>query len=126
MAYDPYYFRDEAGEVEALVNDFKRTIQENNEAIKTLSDQLDGEVTKPLGEQLLDLLDEIYPPQSRDHSTLPLTYRVKPGDTLTAIADSFGLFVDEILVCNDIKDPNLIYPDQVIYIYPHRFLTPNS
>lgn len=44
-------------------------------------------------------------------------YLVKGGDTLSAIAQKFGLTLAEIVAANpDIKNPNLIYPNQKIVI----------
>lgn len=44
------------------------------------------------------------------------TYTVKSGDTLNRIAKSFGVSVDSIVKLNDIANPNLIYPKQVLKI----------
>ncbi len=44
------------------------------------------------------------------------TYRVKPGDTLGAIALRFGTTVKAISALNGIKDPSLIRPGQVLKI----------
>jgi len=46
-----------------------------------------------------------------------MKYTVMPGDTLYQIANRYGVPVDELLKANpDIKDPNLIYPGQLIEI----------
>ena len=50
---------------------------------------------------------------SPDAST---TYTVRPGDTLWAIARRFGTTVEALVQANDIPDPNLIYPGQVLTI----------
>lgn len=42
------------------------------------------------------------------------TYTVKSGDTLSWIAQYFGTTVQEIASLNNIADPNLIYPGQVL------------
>lgn len=57
----------------------------------------------------------------------PVTYRVKPGDTLSGIADMFGVTVDEIVRYNNIADPNSLSEGQVLII-PGRgpSPTPNS
>ena len=44
------------------------------------------------------------------------TYTVRPGDTLWAIARRFGTTVEALVQANDIPDPNLIYPGQVLTI----------
>jgi LysM repeat protein len=44
------------------------------------------------------------------------TYVVQSGDTLYRIALRFGTTVDELVALNDIRDPNLIYVDQVLRI----------
>ena len=44
-------------------------------------------------------------------------YVVQPGDTLFKIAQKFNVTVDDILAANpDIKDPNVIFPGQKIFI----------
>ena len=43
-------------------------------------------------------------------------YVVKPGDTLSAIAKRFGATVDKLAKDNNIKNPNLIYPNQKLRI----------
>ena len=45
-------------------------------------------------------------------------HTVKPGDTLYGIAKKSGVTVDQLLAHNLIKDPNLIYPGQVIHTVP--------
>lgn len=46
----------------------------------------------------------------------PKEYRVKRGDTLSAIAARFGLSTKELLVANKIKDPNLVVIGQTLFI----------
>jgi LysM repeat protein len=46
----------------------------------------------------------------------PRTYEVQPGDTLLGIADQFGIDVEALAAANDISDPDLIYPGQVLDI----------
>ena len=46
----------------------------------------------------------------------PVTYTVKKGDTLTAIAKKYGTTIKAIKDLNTIKDVNLIYVGQVIKI----------
>lgn len=55
-------------------------------------------------------------PVSADNNGLA-EYTVKAGDTLKKIADQYGLTVQKIMDVNkSIKDPNLIYPGQVIWL----------
>lgn len=44
------------------------------------------------------------------------TYKVKPKDTLSAIAQLYGTTVGAIASTNGIKNPNLIYTGQVLQI----------
>ncbi|MDQ3704640.1 MAG: LysM peptidoglycan-binding domain-containing protein [Chloroflexota bacterium] len=46
----------------------------------------------------------------------PVTYVVKAGDTLSGIADMFGLTVDDIVRANSIADPNALQVGQVLTI----------
>lgn len=43
-------------------------------------------------------------------------YTVKPGDTLGRIARDHGVSVSDLVEANDISNPNLIYPGQVLVI----------
>lgn len=45
-----------------------------------------------------------------------ITYTVKSGDTLSAIALKFGTTVNSIVALNNISNPNLIYPGEVLTI----------
>ena len=45
------------------------------------------------------------------------TYVVKKGDTLSAIAKKYGTTVSQLVSLNNIKNPDLIYPNQRIKIY---------
>lgn len=46
----------------------------------------------------------------------PFRYTVQAGDTLWSIAQRFGTTVDAIVALNNISDPNLIFPGQVLLI----------
>lgn len=46
----------------------------------------------------------------------PVTYTVKSGDTLSGIADLFGVTVDGIVRVNNIADPNSLSEGQVLTI----------
>lgn len=59
----------------------------------------------------------IYPGQVLnvpDFSAPVSTYTVRPGDTLSSIAGRFGTSVGELASINNISNPNLIYPGQVL------------
>lgn len=45
-----------------------------------------------------------------------MTYTVKSGDTLTAIAKKHGTTVEALVASNGIKNKNLIYVGQVLQI----------
>ncbi|NLF29230.1 MAG: LysM peptidoglycan-binding domain-containing protein, partial [Clostridiales bacterium] len=46
----------------------------------------------------------------------PVTYTVVRGDTLTAIARRYGTTVSELVRLNNIRNPNLIFPGQVLVV----------
>ena len=48
--------------------------------------------------------------------TFPATYVVKPGDTLWQIARKYGLTVSEIINLNQLVNPDMIYPNQVLVL----------
>ena len=62
------------------------------------------------------------PPQS---TTIPHTYTVVAGDTLSAIAKKYGTTYQKIASDNGIVNPNLIYPGQVLKINSPQQLTSN-
>lgn len=45
-----------------------------------------------------------------------LSYRIKAGDTLGALAVEFNVGIDDILIANGLTDPDNIYVGQIIYI----------
>lgn len=45
-----------------------------------------------------------------------IMYTVQPGDTLSTIAQYYGTDLQTIQKANCIKNPNLIYPGQTLYI----------
>ncbi|QUV80208.1 MULTISPECIES: LysM peptidoglycan-binding domain-containing protein [Chloracidobacterium] len=75
-------------------------------------------------------VDGIYGPQTRQALTQALarvqgggsTYTVRPGDTLSQIAQRHGTTVDELVRLNNIRNPNLIYPGQELRL-PARTYT---
>lgn len=44
------------------------------------------------------------------------TYTVRPGDTLWTIAQTYGTTVSHLVAINNIANPNLIYPGEILYI----------
>ena len=63
----------------------------------------------------------IYPGQeikipSNGQSNNKVIYTVKPGDTLSEIAEEYGTTYQHLADINNIEDPNLIYPGQKIVI----------
>lgn len=54
--------------------------------------------------------------QSAAKASSEIEYIVKPGDTLSKIAQAHGVKWQEIAEYNKLANPDLIYPDQVIKI----------
>lgn len=50
-----------------------------------------------------------------------IVYVVRPGDTLSEIAFRYQTTVAEIMLLNNISNPNLIYPGQILYINTANF-----
>jgi LysM repeat protein len=44
------------------------------------------------------------------------THTVQPGETLGVIAQQYGVTIDLIVAANDIENPDLIFPGQVLTI----------
>lgn len=53
-------------------------------------------------------------PAPAQPSAKPTTYVVRPGDTLSEIADKYSMSVDTLEKLNGITDPNMIYVGQVL------------
>jgi LysM repeat protein len=53
-----------------------------------------------------------------------VTYTVRPGDTLSQIAQRHGTTVDALVRLNNIHNPNLIYPGQELRLPPSSALAP--
>ena len=49
-------------------------------------------------------------------NTEKIYYTVKSGDTLWQIANRYGTTINEITALNNIKNPNLIYPGQILQV----------
>lgn len=63
-------------------------------------------------------------PNTEPTSTTTTYYTVKRGDTLWKISRRFGTTISSIVMLNNIQNPNLIYPGQVLLI--RRDLRPND
>jgi LysM repeat protein len=50
----------------------------------------------------------------------PIVYKVQSGDSLSSIADKFGVTVDDIVKVNNIANPNEIYAGQELIIPPKK------
>ncbi len=50
------------------------------------------------------------------HTVEYVYYKIKSGDTLTHIASLYHVTIKDILRVNDIKNPDLIYPGQIVKI----------
>ena len=48
--------------------------------------------------------------------TLPATYLVQPGETLSAIAVKLGVTIEQLLEANEIADPDSIFPGQKLNV----------
>lgn len=51
-----------------------------------------------------------------DRPAPPKYYAVRPGDTLWSIAQRYGMTVNDILAINNLGNPNLIYPGQILML----------
>lgn len=49
-------------------------------------------------------------PGSKDNGSSPKTYTVQPGDSVSAIADNYGISITSLISANQIDDPALIQP----------------
>jgi len=50
-----------------------------------------------------------------------LEHRVADGDTLWKISNYYGANFDEVVeINNQFEDPNMIYPDDVVYVPVHK------
>lgn len=50
----------------------------------------------------------------------PITYTIQPGDSLSSIAQKFGITVDELVKANNIENPNEIFAGQELTIPPPK------
>ena len=83
-----------------IANFFGTTVEE----IAALNDLTDTELIYP-GQVLRIPVDKPIP---------PMYYAVRPEDTMWAIAKRYGLNVNDIISLNNLSNPNLIYPGQIL------------
>ena len=55
-----------------------------------------------------------------------MTYKIKYGDTLTSIAKNYGTTVDALASANNIKNKNLIYAGDTLYIPGTDYSAPSN
>ena len=81
---------------------------------------INGKVDRDLYTENIFLSDTTIIPnienQVQNFNTSTQTYTVQRGDTLSEIAQMFGTTVQEIVQINNIANPNLIFPGQVLKI----------
>ncbi len=78
-----------------------------------------GPTTQANGDKVKLLITPVATPtatQAAQPTAAPVTYTVKPGDTLSGIADLFGVTVDDIVRVNNIADPNSLAEGQMLKI----------
>lgn len=65
-----------------------------------------------------DFLMFIYPPGGPEppEPEQPIYYTVRRGDNLTKIANKYATTVAQLVIWNNIKNPNLIFPGQVLIV----------
>jgi nucleoid-associated protein YgaU len=56
------------------------------------------------------------PPPCPPPTPEPTTYVVKKGDSVYKIAKKFGTTMQAIILANNLRNPDLIFPGQVLYI----------
>ena len=60
----------------------------------------------------------IFVPDTNTNTSVPKWYVVRPGDTLSRIAEKYGTTLQRLMWLNDIAVPDLIYPGQRLRIRP--------
>ena len=58
------------------------------------------------------------PPQPTTEPAAPLEHVVEPGETLSTIAEAFGVTVEAIVAANEIENPDLIAVGERLIIPP--------
>ncbi|AGA69393.1 LysM domain-containing protein [Desulfitobacterium dichloroeliminans LMG P-21439] len=56
------------------------------------------------------------PPPCPPPAPEPITYVVRQGDSVYLIAQRFGTTMQAIILANNLSNPDLIFPGQVLYI----------
>ncbi|MBQ8001396.1 MAG: LysM peptidoglycan-binding domain-containing protein [Ruminococcus sp.] len=87
-----------------IANFFGTTVDE----IVKLNELTEPELIYP-GQVLRVPVDRPYPPRY---------YAVRPDDTLWSIAKRYAITVNDILTLNELINPNLIYPGQILRLRP--------
>lgn len=66
----------------------------------------------------LDFPERIFPNQiiniPSENLSAPRYYVVRPGDSIWSIAGRYQMTIDDVLDRNNLADPNIIYPGQII------------
>ncbi len=65
---------------------------------------------------LLNPMENPMEPSMPSHENNSVEYTIRPGDTLSSIADRFGVDMDVIVNANRISDPNRIFAGQTLII----------
>lgn len=65
--------------------------------------------------QVLEIITNSYGPP--ENTSQRITYTIKRGDTLSAIANRYGVSVQNLVSWNGIRNPNLIYSGNKLIIY---------
>lgn len=77
---------------------------------------LNGFLAEPVETPTDATPDEPTIEEPEESSTESVTYTIQPGDTLSAIAASYGTTVDNLVALNGIENPDLIYPGNELII----------
>lgn len=89
-------------------------IQENGEILANVKMEINTMLDKNTNINTIDEIQTNGEREEQDYSII--MYIVKKGDTLWNIAKTFGSTVDDIVRTNGIENPDLIYPDQKLFI----------
>lgn len=114
------------------VSEYKTEIAYNSQTIPVLSaaNHTDpnpakggGDITIEAGSALVPSLSPTGEPLTNDSSAKPAVghvsiYVVREGDSLSEIADLFGVSINTLLWANDIKNPKTIQPGDELVILP--------
>ena len=63
---------------------------------------------------------------NNEQASAVINYVVKKGDTLSGIAKEYNTTYQKLAVDNNISNPNLIYPGQIIKIYETSTINPTT